>query len=323
MSPITLLVTGDPQAAYLKGLDQLPAAVRVIVSSDPAKLAEEAPAADVILNGEFKDPQLLKNVFPLAKRVRWVHVLSAGVEHVLSPAIVASPVPFTNGRGVFKRPLAEWAVGAMLHFLYDHRRLIQQQEAGVWADFDIEELGGKTVGIVGYGEIGRAVAERAKPFGCKILALRRRPGNSAGDPLIDRAYGPAQIDEMLAECDFVVAAAPATPETRGMIGRAQIAALKPEAVVINIGRGPVIDEAALIAALESNKIRGAALDVFTVEPLPAGHAFYKLRNVLLSPHSADHTAGWRDRAFECFLDNFARFVKSEPLENVVDKHAGY
>ncbi len=303
MSPITLLVTGDPQAAYLKGLDQLPAAVRVIVSSDPAKLAEEAPGADVILNGEFKDPQLLKNAFPLAKRVRWVHVLSAGVEHVLSPAIVASPVPFTNGRGVFKRPLAEWAVGAMLHFLYDHRRLIQQQEAGVWADFDIEELGAKTVGIVGYGEIGRAVAERAKPFGCKILALRRRPGNSAGDPLIDRAYGPAQIDEMLAECDFVVAAAPATPETRGMIGRAQIAALKPEAVVINIGR--------------------AALDVFTVEPLPAGHAFYKLRNVLLSPHSADHTAGWRDRAFQCFLDNFSRFVKSEPLENVVDKHAGY
>jgi phosphoglycerate dehydrogenase-like enzyme len=121
----------------------------------------------------------------------------------------------------------------------------------------------------------------------------------------------------------VVAAAPLTSETRGLIGAKQIAALKPSAVVINIGRGPVIDEKALAAALESNKIRGAALDVFEVEPLPAGHAFYKLRNVLLSPHSADHTPGWRDLAFQCFLDNFARFTKGEPLENVVDKHAGY
>ena len=107
------------------------------------------------------------------------------------------------------------------------------------------------VGIVGYGEIGRAVAERAKPFGCKIVALRRKPENSAGDPLIDRAYAPSQIDEMVAACDFVVAAAPSTPTTRGMIGPAQIAALKSSAVVINIGRGPVIDEPALIAALES------------------------------------------------------------------------
>jgi phosphoglycerate dehydrogenase-like enzyme len=323
MSAITLLVTGDSKAPYLKGLDQLPADTRIIITADPAKLAEAAPEADVILNGEFKDPQLLKNTFPLATRLRWVHNLSAGVEHVLSPEIIASPVPLTNGRGVFRRPLAEWAVGAMLYFQYDYRRLIRQQEQGVWADFDIEELGGSTIGIVGYGEIGRAVAERAKPFGCNIVALRRKPENSAGDPLIDRAYAPAQIDEMLAGCDFVVAAAPMTPETRGLIGPAQIAVLKPSAVVINIGRGPVIDEPALIAALEANKIRGAALDVFTVEPLPAGHAFYKMPNVLLSPHSADHTAGWRERAFQCFLDNFARFRKGEPLENVVDKHAGY
>jgi phosphoglycerate dehydrogenase-like enzyme len=323
MSAITLLVTADPKASYLKALDRLPSSTRIIASVDPAVLAKAASEADVILNGEFKDPQLLKSTFPLATRVRWVHTLSAGVEHVLSPEIIASPVPLTNGRGVFRRPLAEWAVGAMLYFMYDYRRLVRQQEAGVWADFDIEELGDKVIGIVGYGEIGRAVAERAKPFGCKIVALRRNPKNSADDPLIDRAYGPSQIDEMLAACDFVVAAAPATPETRGLVGPAQIAALKPSAVVINIGRGPVIDEPALIAALESKKIRGAALDVFTVEPLPPDHAFFKLQNVLLSPHSADHTAGWRDRAVQCFLDNFARFAKGEPLENVVDKHAGY
>ncbi len=219
MSAITLLVTADPKAAYLKALDQLPPDTRVIASADPAKLAEAAPEADVILNGEFKDPRLFKSTFPTGDvRLRWVHTLSAGVEHVLSPEIIASPVPLTNGRGVFRRPLAEWAVGAMLYFLYDYRRLMRQQEAGVWADFDIEELGDKVIGIVGYGEIGSAVAERAKPFGCKIVALRRKPENSAGDPLIDRAYAPAQIDEMLAVCDFVVAAAPSTPKTRGLIG---------------------------------------------------------------------------------------------------------
>jgi phosphoglycerate dehydrogenase-like enzyme len=320
MSALTLLVTADPGAAYLKALERLPPDTRVIASADPAVLAKAAPEADVILNGDFKDPRLLQSTFPLATRVRWVHNLSAGVEHVLSPEIIASPVPLTNGRGVFRRPLAEWAVGAMLYFLYDFRRLVRQQEAGVWADFDIDELAGKIIGIVGYGEIGKAVAERAKPFGCRIFALRRK---ASPDPLVDQAFTPAQIDEMLAQCDFVVASAPLTPHTRGLIGPAQIAALKPSAVVINIGRGPVIDEPSLVAALEAKKIRGAALDVFTVEPLPAGHAFYKLQNVLLSPHSADHTAGWRDLAVQCFLDNFARFAKGEPLQNVVDKHAGY
>lgn len=323
MPVITLLVTGDPDAAYLKALDRLPKETRVIASADPAKLAEAAPEADVILNGEFKDPKLFRSTFPLATRLKWAHTLSAGVEHVLSPEVIASPVPLTNGRGVFKRPLAEWAVGAMLYFQYDFRRLIRQQEAEVWADFDVEELAEKTVGIVGYGEIGKAVAERAKPFGCKIVALRRKPENSKDDPLLDKTYAPGQIDEMMAQCDFVVASAPATPTTRGMLGAEQIAALKPSAVVLNIGRGPVIDEAALIAALQANKIRGAALDVFTAEPLPAGHPFYKMQNVLLSPHSADHTVGWRDLAVQFFIDNFERFAKGEPLKNVVDKHAGY
>src|SRR5580692_3201356 len=113
MSAITLLVTADPTAPYLKALDRLPADTRVIASADPAKLAEAAPEADVMLNGEFKDPRLFKGAFPLATRLRWAHNLSAGVEHVLSPEIIASPVPLTNGRGVFRRPLAEWAVGAM------------------------------------------------------------------------------------------------------------------------------------------------------------------------------------------------------------------
>jgi phosphoglycerate dehydrogenase-like enzyme len=242
---------------------------------------------------------------------------------VLSPEIIASPVPMTNGRGVFRRPLGEWVVSAMLHFSYGHRRILRNQEAQRWEPFTVDELFGHTLGIVGYGEIGRAAAERAKPFGMRIVAIRRNPERSANDPLLDAAYSPADVNKMLAGSDYVAIAAPLTPETRGMIGRAQIEVMKKSAVIINVGRGPVIDEPALIRALESGRIRGAALDVFDTEPLPAGHPFYRLQNVLLSPHCADHTPGWFESAFDCFLDNFDRFRKGEPLQNVVDKSAGY
>jgi phosphoglycerate dehydrogenase-like enzyme len=321
--PETLLVISDPTAYYLKQLDRLPDETHVIVSNDPGRLREAAAEADVLLNAEFRDPALLLATFPHARKAKWVHSVSAGVEHILSPEIVASPVPLTNGRGVFKRPLGEWAVAAMLHFAYDLRRMQRSQQRGEWDVFDTDELYGKTLGIVGYGEIGRATAERARPFGMKILALRRRPELSAADPLIDRTYPPAELQAMIAECDYVVAAAPITAETRGLIGAKEIAAMKPTAVIINIGRGPVIDEKPLIDALVSKRIRGAGLDVFEVEPLPTGHAFYKLENVLMSAHTADHTNGWRDNAIQCFLDNFERFRKGEPLQNVVDKHAGY
>ncbi len=323
MPGLTLLVTSDPAAPYLSQLEQLPPETRIIVSNDRQRLREAAPEADVILNGEFRDPSLLLDTFPHATRVRWVHSLSAGVESVLSPEIVSSPVPMTNGRGVFRTPLGEWVVAAMLHFSYDLRRILRNREAGIWEPFDVDELNGKTLGIVGYGEIGRAAAERARPFGMRIVAVRRNPRRSAGDGLLDSTYAPAQINDMLAASDYVAVCAPLTPETRGLIGPAQIAAMKTSAVIINVGRGPVIDEAALIHALESGKIRGAALDVFDTEPLPAGHPFYRLRNVLLSPHSADHTPGWRHRAVQCFLDNFERFTKGEPLQNLVDKNAGY
>lgn len=323
MTALTLLVTGDPSTPYLKALDRLRAETRLIVSNDPEQLRDAAPEADAILNANLRNPKLLLETFPLATRVRWVHTLSAGVESLLSPEIVASPVPLTNGRGVFRRALGEWVVGAMLYFSYGFRRLMREQDAGRWTPFEVEELHGRTLGIVGYGQIGRAVAERARPFGMPVTALRRKPLLSAADPLLDACYPPARLQELLAQSDYVAVTAPLTPETRGLLGEAQIAAMKPSALIINVGRGAVIDEAALIHALESGKIRGAALDVFAVEPLPGGHPFYKLDNVLLSPHTADHIQDALENAVEFFLENFERFRKGEPLQNVIDKHAGY
>ncbi len=309
----------DPALGFLGPLDRL-TEVKIIVSRDRAKLLEAAPEADVIFSAEFRDPTLLFDTFGRAKRVRWVHNLAAGVEKLLSREIVESDVPLTNGRGVFRRALGEWAVGAMWFFAYDVRRALRGQSAGVWDRFEHEELHGKTLGIVGYGEIGRSVAEHARPFGMRILALRRNP---EADPLAEAVYTPERIDEMLAQCDYVAITAPLTPQTRGMVGAKQIAAMKPSAVIVNVGRGPVIDEAALIAALESKRIRGAALDVFDVEPLPEGHPFYRLDNVLLSAHGADNLPDSRERGVEFFVENFERFRKGEPLQNVVDKHAGY
>jgi len=260
---------------------------------------------------------------PLARRARWVHSMWTGVEKLLSPQLVSSPLVLTNARGVFRRPLAEWSVGVMLFFAYDLRRVVRQQEAFTWQPFESEELFGKTLGIVGYGGIGRAAAERARPFGMRVLALRRRPEASERDPLLDRTYRPSQIDELMAASDYLLVAAPLTQETRGLVGEAQIRAMKASGVLINVGRGPVIDEAALVRALEEGRIRGAALDVVDVEPLPADHPFYRMKNVLLSPHTADRVSGFFQLPVDCFLENLRRFEAGEALQNVVDKEAGY
>ncbi len=322
MSGPTLLVIADPSAPFLKSLSRVPADMRTIVAGDPEKLKESAPEADAILFAAGRGG-LLNPVLPLAAKARWIHSLWTGVEGLMTPELAAHPAPLSNGRGVFRWPLADWVIAVMLHYSFDLRRVIRQQEAGVWEPFTSAMLKGKTLGIVGYGSIGSAAAERARPFGMKIAALRRRPELSGGGEWVDVNYPPSQINELMAASDYVLAALPATAGTRGLIGQAQIAAMKPTSVMINVGRGSSIDEPALLRALESGKIRGAALDVFTTEPLPAGHPFYKLPNVLLSPHTADRVEGFLEPALDCFFENLERFRKGEPLLNVVDKHAGY
>ena len=265
----------------------------------------------------------LKTVWDLAPRVQWVHSLSAGLESILFPALVESTVPMTNGRGVFKESLGEFVVASILHFAKDLRRMVRSQEAGQWDQFDVEMVAGKTLGVIGYGEIGRAAAVRAHALGMKIHVIRRRPQLSDEDPIVSKSFTVAERAEMMAGVDYLLAAAPLTGETRGLVGAAELARMKPSAVVINVGRGPVIDEAALIAALRDGTIKGAALDVFDKEPLPEGHAFWGLSNVLLSPHCADHTATWTDEAMQFFLENLGRYESGQPLLNLVDKKSGY
>jgi phosphoglycerate dehydrogenase-like enzyme len=322
MAGLHLLVISDPAAPVLKLLDRLPGDVSVTVSRQIEALRDAARTADVVLGREARRPAL-QAVFSSAPRLRWVHSLSAGVNEYLCPELVESAVPLTNSRGVFSRSLAEFALGAALFFAKDFRRMIRQQAAGVWESFDVEELYGKVLGIVGYGSIGRAVAERGRDFGMRIIAVRRRPDLASESGPAEQILPVARLAELMARSDFVVIATPLTPETRGLVGEAELRAMKPSAVLINVGRGPVVAEDALIRALQQRRIRGAALDVFDREPLPSGHPFYDLDNVLLSPHCADHTPGWEEAAMEVFLDNFERFRKGEPLRNLVDKRLGY
>ncbi|MFN0165289.1 MAG: D-2-hydroxyacid dehydrogenase [Bryobacteraceae bacterium] len=318
----SILVLANPAEATLSYLERLPPDTSMAVGEDPEAFRNMAGAADIILSWSTKKG-LLEAVFAIAPNVKWVHSRAAGLDGLLFPALVGSPAALTNGRGVFSQSLGEFAMAAVLFFAKDLRRMVRSQMAGKWDQFDIDEIRFQTMGIVGYGDIGRACSQRAKAFGMTVLGVRKSPEQSAGDPCVDRVYPMEKLYEVLAKSDYVVVSTPLTSETRGLIGDAALRAMKPSSVLINLGRGPVIEEAALIRALKSRQIRGAAVDVFDVEPLPAGHPYYSLDNLLLSPHCADHTRDWLDQAMLFFIRNFERYRAGESLLNVVDKTRGY
>jgi len=322
MAPITLVVIGDPAAPHMSVLKDLPPEVHTIISNDPVELQKLVPRCDVLLNAGLHG-RLFREMFPQAANARWAHNLSTGVENVLTPEVVATSIPLTNGRGVFSDVLAEFVAGSILYFAKDFARMARNQQAGRWEQFDVLAVKGATLAIVGYGDIGRASARLAVGLGMKVVATRRTSAAAPHDSLLAAIYPRERLHDMLAIADYLLISAPLTPETRGMIDANALNALKTDAVLINVGRGPIVVESALIRALEQARLKGAALDVFDQEPLPPGHPFYMLKNVLLSPHCADHLTGWESMAMRKFLENFRRFWNDEPLENIVDKNAGY
>jgi phosphoglycerate dehydrogenase-like enzyme len=321
MTRPSILVLSAPDEPQLAMLRTLRDTANVFIGDYASSFANSAANAEVIFNWSGS-LSLIRDVFLISPRVRWVHSRSAGLERTLFPELVDSDVIMTNGSGVFSPSLGEFALAAILYFAKDFRRMIRNQMAGTWDPFDVLAIEGHTVGIVGYGDIGRAVAQRVRAMGMRVLALKRHPLTQP-DPLAHQIYAPDRLIEMLSQCDYIVVAAPLNEETRGLIGQPEFAAMKVDAVIINVGRGPVIDEPAMIDALSRGAIKGAALDVFDEEPLPPGHPFYKLENVLLSPHCADHTPDWLDNAMHFFIAQFERYRRGEPLQNVVNKKLGY
>ncbi len=323
MSEHTILITSKGTGPKAEYIEQLRRHAPVIVGNSLGAFAGAAPDATVMLN--WSAPRdLNRSVFLMAPKLAWVHSRNAGLDSFLFPELVESPVTLTNGTGVFSPPLGEFALAAMLYFAKDFRRMIRNRVAGKWEPFDVLRLTGQTVGIVGYGDIGREVAWRAHAMGMQVLALKRHlpsPGSDLGP--VDKMYSTSELRQMIAGCDYVVVAAPLTHETHHLISEAEFAAMKPEAVIINIGRGPVIDEAAMVHALAEGRIKGAGLDVFEIEPLPPESPLYKMENVLVSPHCADNTPDWLDNAMKFFIAQFERFQNGAPLLNIVDKKLGY
>ncbi|HKF01142.1 MAG TPA: D-2-hydroxyacid dehydrogenase [Candidatus Sulfotelmatobacter sp.] len=322
MNDNPLLVLAAPGDSNIPLLAELRQMARIVVGDSTEDFAKAAAEAEIIFNWSASLP-LLRDVFLISPRLSWIHSRSAGLEQSLFPELIESEVVLTNGSGVFSPSLGEFTLAAILYFAKDFRRMIRNQTAGIWEQFDTTMVSGQTLGIVGYGSIGRAVAARARVLEMKVLALRRSPGRSKEDTLVDHVYDSGQLLEMLSRCDYVVVTLPLTAETRGLIAEPEFAVMKKNAVLINIGRGPTINERAMINTLLANRIRGAALDVFDEEPLRPGHPFYSMENVLLSPHCADHTPEWLEDAMRFFLSQLERFKRGESLLNVVDKRLGY
>jgi phosphoglycerate dehydrogenase-like enzyme len=260
-------------------------------------------------------------------RLRWIHSPAAAVHLLMIPEIIRSEIVVTSARGVHGPVVAEHVMALVLAmarrlpsaFRYQQQARWAQDE--LWAEFPRpREIAGGTLGLVGLGSIGLEVARLAKALGMKVVAVRLQ---SAAAEHVDQVFTPALLDTMLAMSDYVVLAAPVTPQTRGLLNAGRLAAMKPGVYLINVARGALIDEPALIEALRQKRIAGAALDVFEHEPLPAESPLWKLENVLLTPHSAALTEKLWERHYSLFSDNLRRFRQGAPLLGVVDKRRGY
>ncbi|MGE5577122.1 MAG: D-2-hydroxyacid dehydrogenase [Syntrophothermus sp.] len=263
-----------------------------------------------------------------AGRLKWIHVPYAGVEKALFPELVESPVIVTKASGSSGIGIADQVFGGILYFsrgLFLARRLQNehkwdQQGVGRHA----KELVGATLGIIGFGDIGREVAKRAHGFGMHIIATKRsRPGDNVVPEGLDEFLPREQMDEVFRRADYLVLAVPHTAETYHLVGEEQLGIMKKEAILVNVSRGKVVDEPALIRALKEGRIAGAALDVFEEEPLPADSPLWDLPNVLITPHMAGMNPRYMRRATEIFIENLERLIEGRPMINVVDKRAGY
>ena len=330
MSPLTVLESvRDPAGIWNLPAERLAETasrfpdVRFIRAESREQADEALPSADVVLGFCVRPGNLAS-----AGRLRWVHATAAGVGGMLFPAFVESDVLLTNARGLHATSMGEQALGLMLalerrlHRARDAQRERRWVQAELAADTPpMGELAGRTLGLVGFGEVGRAIARRARAFEMEVLAIRRRPGHPP-EPA-HAQWPPERLPELLARADWLVLVPPLTKETDRLLDAAAFARMKPGARLLNLGRGGLVEEEALIAALRSGALAGAALDVFAEEPLPASSPLWDMPEVLITPHSAGHGPRYWERALAQFERNLRRFQTGEPLENRVDKRAGY
>jgi phosphoglycerate dehydrogenase-like enzyme len=259
----------------------------------------------------------------LAPKLKWIQATSAGIGQFVKRVGYAEATDwiFTTASGVHSRPLAEFALMAMLMFTKDYQYLDRSKADHHWARYAASELASKTLGIIGLGNIGQEAARLAKAFEMRVVGSRRNPDRAVAH--VDALYGTADLDNLLSGLDFLLLSCPHTPETEKLIGAAQLAQLPAGAVLINISRGTVVDQDALIAALQSGHLAGAALDVFDPEPLPPDSPLWDMPNVIISPHSASTADTENAKIVALFCDNLKRYLAAEPMLNVLDTELLY
>lgn len=279
----------------------------------------ERVAAEVVYSIRFDGtPRYPRQALVESPTVKWVSIGGSGTDHLgrWDP----TRVTVTNSAGVAAGMLAEYALGAMLSFSLDLRGFARRQQVRQWGGGRVEPIEGKTVLIIGLGKTGEAVAKRAEAVGMRTLGIRARPKPM---PRLDEVHGPDALLPLIGRADFIVCCVPLLPTTRGLLGEAAFAAMKTSAVLIDISRGGVVDETALLQALHGKTIKGAALDVFATEPLPAEHPLWGYDNVAITPHCAAVYEGWDVKSVGMFADNLKRYRSGVPLQNVVNPERGY
>lgn len=302
------------------GMGRLTEHGEIRLASDEQSLRRALPGSDILLVTDFRT-DALEAAWPAADTLRWVHAASAGVDQLMFDDLIASDIPVTNAQGIFDRSIAEYVLGAILFFAKDTRNNIAYQQQRRWVHRDTESIRGERVLIAGAGSIGREIGTLCRSVGMKVSGIARRARD--GDDVFEAIHPASKIDRHLPEADYVVVAAPLTEATEGWFDAGRFDAMADHARFINIGRGPIVVTQDLVAALNDQRIAGAALDVFEQEPLPTDHALWDMDNVLMSAHMAGDFIGWREALIEQFLDNLVHWQAGRSLFNQVDKKRGY
>ncbi len=297
--------------------------LKIVYLPEGNGLSDEIGDTDVLIAWSLTPEQ-----FAGARRLKWIHAPAAGINQLMRPDVINSQVVITNARDVQAPLVAEHALACMFALAKRIPQCLRYQSARQWGQLKLweerprpREIAGATVLVLGIGSIGYEFTVRAKALGMRVLAVRQNP--RAGANGADAVYGPAHLNEILPEVDFVVLCAPCTPSSMGLMNSARLSKMKPTAYLINVGRGELVDEPALLEALHKGWIAGAALDVFQQEPLPPESPFWALENLLITPHFAAATESIWERHYQLICDNMARFLDGRPLLNQVDKQRGY
>ncbi|MDR7435076.1 MAG: D-2-hydroxyacid dehydrogenase [Armatimonadota bacterium] len=312
-----ILILANLEDRHIAQIKAIAPEAELMVTTDRNKAVSLAPEAEIMVGWNLPREAIVQ-----APNLKWIHSTAAGVDQLLFPEVLEREILVTTSSGIHAIPLCEHVFAMMLALSRRLHYAIRQQIHRRWDRRGSVggELGGGTLGILGLGHIGVELAKRAVAFEMRVIGTKRTPSPV---PFVERVLPPEGLDEVLMESDVVVIALPLTPQTRGLIGERELRLMKPTAFLINVGRGPIVQERALIRALREGWIAGAALDVFEQEPLPADSPLYDLENVILTPHVAGTSPRYMDRAIPLFCENLGRYLRGEPLLNVVDKKRGY